>query len=90
MSETSEQIERIAWVEVPSEDEIRARLPADRRYPYDFGFLPAMTRLNRAHKRIAAPMGALVYEIMFAPGHLERYEREMIAAVASAAQDCHY
>ena len=87
MSETKE---RIAWVDVPSEEEIRRRLPADRRYPYDFGFLPAMTRLNRAHPRIAAAMGTLVNEIMFAPGHLGRDEREMIAAVASAAQDCEY
>jgi AhpD family alkylhydroperoxidase len=28
--------------------------------------------------------------VMFAPGALARREREMIAAVAAAAQDCHY
>jgi alkylhydroperoxidase/carboxymuconolactone decarboxylase family protein YurZ len=35
-------------------------------------------------------MGDLFREVMFAPGDLTRAEREMIAAVASAAQDCHY
>ena len=29
-------------------------------------------------------------EVMFAPGALSRAEREMVAAVASAAQDCEY
>ena len=34
---------------------------------------------------------ALFGEIMFSPlGALDRREREMIAAVAAAAQDCHY
>jgi AhpD family alkylhydroperoxidase len=28
--------------------------------------------------------------VMFAPGSLSRAEREMIAATAAAAQDCHY
>ena len=35
-------------------------------------------------------MQAAFYEIMFAPGALTRAEREMLAAVASAAQDCEY
>jgi uncharacterized peroxidase-related enzyme len=86
----TEDIERIAWIDLPSEEEIRERMPKDRRHPYDFGFLANMARLNRAHKRIAGPMGALSQEVLFAPGHLSRAEREMIAAVASAAQDCHY
>lgn len=86
----SEMEERIAWVSLPTEDEVRSLLPSDTPYPYDFGFLGGMTRLCRAHKRIAGPIGDLSAEIMFAPGHLERHEREMIAAVATAAQDCHY
>ncbi len=82
--------DRVAWVQVPSEEEVRALIPADKPHPDDFGFLPAMTRLTRAHQRIGLAMGALYREIMFSPGHLDRREREMIAAVASAAQDCHY
>ncbi len=77
-----------AWVAMPSEAEIRGLIPPG--YPYDFGFLPAMARLIVAHDRIAFLFGALFQQIMFAPGSLERREREMVAAVASAAQDCHY
>lgn len=81
---------RDAWVRLPSENEIRSRIPADAPpHPYDFGFLPNMIRLVRAHPRIRA-LGTLYGEVMFAPGFLTRREREMVAAVASAAQDCHY
>ena len=59
-------------------------------HPYDFGFVPAMVRLVAAHDGIAPFFGALFQQIMFAPGSLERREREMIAAVAAAAQDCRY
>ena len=57
----------------------------------DFGFLPAMTRLVMAHSRIGPAFGQLFAQIMFAPeGKLSRAEREMVAAVASGAQDCLY
>ncbi len=80
-----------AWVAIPSEEEIRAQLPPGRVYPYDFGFLPAMGRLLRAHRRIGQTFFLLFNEVMWTPeGHLTRREREMIAAVAAAAQDCHY
>jgi alkylhydroperoxidase/carboxymuconolactone decarboxylase family protein YurZ len=49
-----------------------------------------MGRLMAVHERIGPAAGALFHEIMFAPGALERWEREMIAAVSAAAQDCHY
>lgn len=82
---------REAWVAIPSEAEVRAQLPPGTVYPYDFGFLPAMGRLLRAHKRIGQAFLSLFREIMWTPeGHLTRREREMIAAVAAAAQDCHY
>ena len=77
-----------SWVSMPSEAEIRARFGSG--HPYDFGFIPAMARLVATHGRIAPFFGALFQQIMFAPGGLERREREMIAAVTSAAQDCHY
>ena len=43
-----------------------------------------------AHQGIAPFFGALFGRIMFEPGALTRREREMVAAVAAAAQDCHY
>ena len=79
-----------AWVKMPTEAELRAQRPSDSGNPYDFGFLTGMERLLLAHGRIGRSFLRLFGQIMFAPGHLNRTEREMIAAVASAAQDCHY
>ena len=77
-----------AWVELASEAEVRATRPPG--HPYDFGFVPAMARLLAAHAEIGPLFGRLFARIMFGPGALDRREREMIAAVAAAAQDCHY
>ena len=77
-----------AWVDMPSEDAIRAFMRSG--HVYDFGFLTAMQRLIMSHLRIAPFFGALFQQIMFEPGGLSRREREMVAAVAAAAQDCHY
>jgi alkylhydroperoxidase/carboxymuconolactone decarboxylase family protein YurZ len=83
---------REAWVPIPTQEQfeaVRAAVPPQARI-YDFGFFPAMGRLIMAHPRIAASFGPLFREIMFGAGKLERREREMVAAVASAAQDCVY
>ena len=80
-----------AWVTIPSESDLRPLMPAGAKHPYDFGFLPGMMRLIIAHGRIGRAFGACFSEIMFSPeGRLNRREREMIAAVTAAAQDCHY
>ena len=77
-----------AWVKMPGEAEIRTLVPGG--HPYDFGFITGMQRLIMSHMGIAPFFGALFQKIMFQPGALERHEREMVAAVAAAAQDCHY
>jgi len=77
-----------AWVMMPSDEQVRAYMGSG--HPYDFGFLPAMARLVSSHMGIAPFFGALFRQIMFEPGALARPEREMVAAVAAAAQDCHY
>ncbi len=80
-----------AWVDMPSEDQLRQLFPRGSNMPYDFGFLPGMVRLVMAHGRIGAAFGQLFAQIMFSPeGALSRREREMVAAVAAAGQDCHY
>ena len=84
-----------AWVRMPSSEDLIGNLPSDRTAPvhqYDFGtFFPAMARLIMAHGRIGAKFGPLFSEIMFSEeGTLNRREREMVAAVAAAGQDCHY
>lgn len=80
-----------AWVRIPTEAEAMSG-PGARSadHPYYFGFVPAMGRLLAAHTRIGPAFQALYGEIMFAPGRLSRAEREMVAAVAAAAQFCHY
>jgi hypothetical protein len=77
------------FVTLPSEAELRAR-PGGPKSPYDFGFIGDMSRLLAAHERIGPAIQRAFSEIMFAPGALDRAEREMVAAVASAAQDCEY
>ena len=79
------------FIQLPSDEEMRARTPPGApRSPYDFGFVGGMSKLLAAHPRIGKAMQATFYEIMFAPGALTRAEREMVAAVASAAQSCEY
>jgi hypothetical protein len=77
-----------AYVRLPSIAQMAAARPAD--HPYNFGFVPAMGRLLMAHPRIGAAFQAMYAEIMFAPGALDRREREMVAGVTAAAQFCHY
>lgn len=77
-----------AWVQMPTSEQVRELLGEGG--VYDFGFVPAMSRLILSHLGIAPHFGALFMQIMFAPGALTRAEREMVAGVASAAQDCFY
>jgi hypothetical protein len=87
---TDTTVEREAFINLPSEAEMRAHMPPGVSYPYDFGFIPAMGRLLSAHPRLAGPMRGFFNEVMFAPGVLSRAEREMVAAVTSAAQSCEF
>ena len=76
-----------AWVQLPDPAEIR--MPEG--HPYNIGVVMGMSRLIRAHPRIGRAFSALYSEIMFSSeGRLSRREREMVAAVAAAAQDCTY
>jgi len=77
-----------AWVMLPTEAEVRPYL--GQGHPYDFGFVAGMSRLIMAHTEIAPFFGGLFRQIMFQEGTLTRREREMVAAVAAAAQDCVY
>ena len=88
---SSQESVKEAWVTIPTEEEHRASLPAGARAGnYDFGYLPAMGRLQARHKQIGPLFGALYRQVMFGPSELDRQEREMVAAVAAAAQDCRY
>jgi hypothetical protein len=77
-----------AWVALPSEAALR---PAMAGSPYALGFVPAMGRLLLGHPEIGQHFMRLYHEIMFAPERiLSRREREMVAGVSAAAQDCFY
>ncbi len=75
-----------AWIRIRREDEI----PTDAPNNYNFGFRAAMGRLQATHPPIGRAFSTLYRQIMFEPGHLSRHEREMVAAVSAAAQDCYY
>ena len=77
-----------AYIALPSVEQAAAARPAD--HPYNFGFVGAMGRLLMAHPRIGAAFQGMFNEIMFAPGALDRQEREMVAAVTASAQTCFY
>jgi len=77
-----------AWVAMPSDAQVQTYL--GEGHPYNFGFVVAMGRLVMSHEGIAPYFGMLFRRIMFEEGALSRREREMVAAVAAAAQDCHY
>jgi hypothetical protein len=74
-----------AWVELPSRELLAQFGVADHH-----GFIPSMYRLIGAHPRIATRMAALTEEVMRGPSLLSVTEREMLAAVTAAAQDCFY
>lgn len=76
-----------AWVELLP---LEIAKPLFEGHPYSLGFVPGMGRLIAAHDAIGPFFAALFNQIMFEPGALSRSEREMIAGVAAAAQDCHY
>jgi alkylhydroperoxidase/carboxymuconolactone decarboxylase family protein YurZ len=77
-----------AYVRLPTPEAMAAGRPGD--HPYNFGFATGMGRLLMAHPRIGPAFQAMYAEIMFAPGALDRGEREMVAGVTAAAQFCHY
>jgi alkylhydroperoxidase/carboxymuconolactone decarboxylase family protein YurZ len=77
-----------AYIALPTMEDAAAARPVD--HPYNFGFVGGMGRLLMAHPRIGAAFQGLFNEIMFAPGALDRQEREMIAAVTASAQECFY
>lgn len=79
------------FITLPTDEEMREKAQRSGMRPtYNFGFIGGMSRLLASHERIGKALQGAFYEMMFAPGALDRAEREMLAAVASAAQDCEY
>lgn len=78
------------WLRLPTEEEYLAQVPAGWQFDYDIGGVPAMNRLILAHRDIAPAFSWLAHRLMKAPGALTIAERQVVAAVTAAAQDCHY
>jgi len=81
-----------AWVRLPSEEEVRST-PGRRPHRYEAllgGVIAQMGRLIMAHPVIGPALGQLSGTVLFGPGALSRPERELVAAVTAAAQDCFY
>jgi hypothetical protein len=82
--------EREAWIDLPDDDTVRQRMGPGWKFRYDLGAIPAMSRLIVAHPEIGQGFMGLTRQVMYAPGFLDLRERQMVAAVAAAAQDCRY
>ncbi len=74
-----------AWVQIQAESAARAEQGDGW-----LGFIPAMGRLLQAHPRIGKQFRTLYREVMWGEGALSRQECELVATVASEAQDCTY
>ena len=79
-----------AFIELVPAEKLAHVYQKGSEFPYAFGFVANMGRLLLTHPDIGPPFRALFAQVMFKPGHLSRVEREMVASVAAAAQDCHY
>lgn len=90
MNDSSSDAVKPAFVALATEQEVKKHLPPGAKSPYDFGFQPAMARLLLAHDTLGPTFRAHFANVMFKPGALSRPEREMVAAIAAAAQDCFY
>lgn len=81
-----------AWVKLATEEDVRSAATAGP-HPYEVfmgGVVSRMARLLMAHPRLGPAFRQLSAAVLFGPGALSRAEREMVAAVAAAAQDCVY
>jgi len=88
----SKHTEAEAWVALPSAEEFQATLKG-QSHPYQTfmgGVVPHMARLIVAHDLSGQALATLGSVVLFGPGVLSRSEREMVAAVTAAAQDCAY
>lgn len=78
-----------SWIELAGIEFTREQLKK-RDVSYDEDCVANMSRLLAAHTAIGPLFSHLYDEIMDGPGTLSRREREMLATVTAAAQDCFY
>jgi len=72
----------MAYIDYPEPDEI----PEEHRVADDDNII----RIHGVHSRTIRLHNDLYRELMYGPGPLRRVQREMVAVVVSAANECHY
>ena len=77
------------WIDLADIEFTRDQL-RKRDVSYDGDYVPNMSRLLAAHTDIGPHFSQLYDQVMKRPGQLSPREREMIATVTAAAQDCFY
>ena len=85
----TDSVPKPAFVTLAGDEQVHRHVSPEK-LAYGDGIIPAMTRLLLTHETIGPAFRDLYQQIMFKPGALSRAEREMVAGVAAAAQDCFY
>ena len=81
----------MAWIETVAPDDAQGLLAKLYKAALDrAGRVFGILRLQSANPRVLRAGVSLYQEIMRADSPLTRAQREMIAVVVSAANDCHY
>ncbi len=83
---------RLAWIHVILEDEAEGELAAlyDRTRDRRHDVVDNILKIHSLRPRSLETHYELYTDIMHGPSGLSRAEREMIAVVVSAINECHY
>ena len=82
---------RISWLRVPGEQEVPPEVAEIWEAPREkLGFVPNVLRIFALRPRHLLGWWSYYDELLRGESGLTRAEREMIAVVVSAANDCHY
>ena len=83
--------ERISWLSVPGEEEAPPEVAEIWSGPREkLGFVPNVLRIFALRPRHLLGWWGYYDELLRGESGLTRAQREMIAVVVSAANDCHY
>lgn len=83
---------RIAWIETidPTEAKAELKLLYDAQYDRQHGVVDHILQIHSLHPQSLQDHVQLYKTLMFGPSPLSRAQREMIAVVVSAINQCRY
>jgi uncharacterized peroxidase-related enzyme len=83
--------EKLAWLDVPSEDEVSDEVRALWAKPLEkLGFVPHVLRIFALRPQLLLRWWSYYDELMRGESGLTKAQREMIAVVVSTQNRCHY